>query len=177
MSDRNHVYVGLGSNIGDRRRTIERAIRMLDVLPGTRIEKVAPLYETSPIGGPRQRPFLNTVVQLATPLSPARLWGALRNVEKKLGRVRRVKWGPRTIDADILLYGRRVIRSSSLTIPHPRYHERRFVLMPLNQIAPHVVHPLLRCQNSSLLRRLTPHGQRVTIFARWKDTRYCRCKI
>ncbi len=130
------AYVGLGANLGDREGTIRAAVADLpDVVA------VSLLRETDPVGVTDQPRFLNGVAALETELTPRELLDVLLAVERRLGRERRERWGPRTIDLDLLLYGDEVIDEDGLTIPHPRLHERRFVLEPLADLAPKVVVP------------------------------------
>ena len=138
------AYVALGSNLGDRNDHLERALRELQEHPDVFVEQVSSYYETAPVGGPPgQGDYLNAVAELATELEPLELLGVLLEVEQKLGRVRREPHGPRTIDLDLLLFGDRIIQEPALTVPHPRLHERLFVLEPLAEIAPRAVHPVL----------------------------------
>jgi 2-amino-4-hydroxy-6-hydroxymethyldihydropteridine diphosphokinase len=130
------AYVGLGANLGDREETIRAAVAELpDVVA------VSPLRETDPVGVADQPQFLNGVAALETELAPRELLDVLLAVERRLGRERRERWGPRTIDLDLLLYGDEVIDEDGLKIPHPRLHERRFVLEPLADLAPQLVVP------------------------------------
>ena len=152
----NRVFVGIGSNEGDRLRLISRAVRELGALPGIRIVQMAMVAETEPVGPP-QAPYLNTVVELATALDPLELLRMTQAIERRLGRVPSPqRWGPRPIDLDILLYHDRTLRDAHLRLPHPRMHERRFVLEPLAQLAPELVHPVLRRSIAELLARLPP---------------------
>jgi len=148
----NEVYLGLGSNLGDRRAHIAGALdsigRLSTVLACSR------LYETSPQGFAGQPPFLNTTCRLLTRLDPFTLMRHLRAVERAAGRQRAVPNGPRALDIDILLYGRTVLDIPGLQIPHPRMHRREFVLAPLNEIAPQVEHPVFRATVRALLARL-----------------------
>ena len=142
------VFLGLGSNIGDRLDRISSAARRLGALPGIRMRQMAPIIETEPVGGPvGQDPYLNTVVRIDTDLEPLALLDRCQAVERQLGRLPSPqRWAPRPIDLDILFYGDRVVNDPRLTIPHPRLQERWFVLEPLAQLAPELVHPLLhRC--------------------------------
>ncbi|MBI3330991.1 MAG: 2-amino-4-hydroxy-6-hydroxymethyldihydropteridine diphosphokinase [Candidatus Omnitrophica bacterium] len=149
------VFIGVGSNEGDRLEHISRAVERLGHLPQTRVAQLATINETEPVGGPPQQPYLNTVVELDTGLTPEALLCALQAIEAQRGRRRPAeRWGPRPIDLDILLYEGRVIRQPDLIIPHPRMHERRFVLEPLAQLAPDVVHPVLGLTATALLDRL-----------------------
>ena len=130
------AYVGLGSNLGDREATIRRAIA---ALPG--VIAVSELRETDPVGVTEQPAFLNGAVALETELSPRELLDSLLAVERELGRERRERWGPRTIDLDLLLYGGETVDEPGLTVPHPSLHERRFVLEPLAELDPELVVP------------------------------------
>ena len=130
------AYVGLGSNLGDREATLRAAIA---ALPG--VVAVSELRETDPVGVTEQPAFLNGAVALETDLSPRELLETLLAVERELGRQRRERWGPRTIDLDLLVYGSETVDEPGLTVPHPRLHERRFALDPLAEIAPRLVIP------------------------------------
>jgi 2-amino-4-hydroxy-6-hydroxymethyldihydropteridine diphosphokinase len=127
-------YLGIGSNLGDRRKNIKRAIELLSKIKGVKIHRVSRIYETEPVGGPPQGKFLNGAIKIKTILSPEGLLKVLKNIEKKLGRVRTIRYGPRPIDLDILLYGSEIINRKDLKIPHPRMFEREFVLKPLREI-------------------------------------------
>lgn len=130
------AFLGLGSNVGDRFTTLQRAVNLLHADPRTRVDGVSSVYETDPVGGPEQEPFLNIAVRVATRRSPRRLLALCHAVEEALGRVRTVRWGPRTLDIDVLLYDDRVVRRPELAIPHPRLAERPFALIPLIEVAP-----------------------------------------
>jgi 2-amino-4-hydroxy-6-hydroxymethyldihydropteridine diphosphokinase len=134
--------IGLGSNLGDRRATLLRAIEQLDETPRISVTKVSSFHETEPVGGPEgQGPYLNAAACIETTLEPPVLLEVLKAIENNNGRVRREHWGARTLDLDLLLFGDRVIETADLTIPHPLMAVRRFVLEPLVEIAPCVVHP------------------------------------
>ena len=149
------VFIGIGSNEGDRLSNISQAARAMSRLPQTRLVQMATIIETEPVGGPPQDLYLNTVVELDTTLRPHELLAALQAIERKLGRGPSTeRWGPRPMDLDILLYEGQVIQEERLSIPHPRMHERRFVLEPLAQLAPDVVHPRLHQTIAELLNRL-----------------------
>jgi 2-amino-4-hydroxy-6-hydroxymethyldihydropteridine diphosphokinase len=125
------AYVALGSNLGDRRAHLRSAV---EGLPG--VQRVSGVYETDPVGGPEQEPFLNCVVELDTNLGPHELLAECQRLEQAADRVRAVRWGPRTLDIDILLYDDLEVATPQLDIPHPRMAERRFVLQPLADLAP-----------------------------------------
>lgn len=128
------VFLSLGSNLGDRRAHLSHAIESLPDLVA-----VSPVYETDPVGGPQQGPYLNLVVELATTLSPTQLLGVCHRIETSAERVRDVRWGARTLDIDILWMDGVTLDAERLTIPHPRWKERRFVLAPLRDLAPELV--------------------------------------
>ena len=146
------VFLGVGSNEGDRLANISRAARSLADTPSVQLVHMAPIYETAPVGGPEQRDFLNTILEIDTTLSPHALLQLLKDVERRLGRAPGgPQWGPRPIDLDILLYDDLVIREPNLVIPHERMHERRFVLEPLAQLAPDLRHPTIGATIAELL--------------------------
>jgi 2-amino-4-hydroxy-6-hydroxymethyldihydropteridine diphosphokinase len=136
------AFVGLGSNLGDRWAILRRAVDQLRGAGRVAVVAVSPVYETAPVGGPDgQGPFLNLVVELAVPApaDPYRLLEECRRLEAAAGRVRTVRWGPRTLDADVLWIDGTTVADVELTVPHPRYTERRFVLAPLADLAPDLV--------------------------------------
>lgn len=135
------VYLSLGSNIGDRANNIARAIAALRT-HSVRVVQESSLYETEPVEFLDQAWFLNAAIEVETDLAPERLMEALLEIERSMGRERRVPKGPRLIDMDILLYGEEVLREPGLEIPHPRMAERKFVLVPLAEIAGEVNHPV-----------------------------------
>ncbi|HZN61208.1 MAG TPA: 2-amino-4-hydroxy-6-hydroxymethyldihydropteridine diphosphokinase [Planctomycetota bacterium] len=130
------AYVGLGSNLGDRRGLIREALKRLGRLQGVRVRKRSRIIETDPVGRTRQPRFLNAVAEVETRIEPSLFLRRLRAVERALGRVRHERWGPRTIDLDLLLWGDRSMATPRLTLPHPRMAERRFVLAPLAELCP-----------------------------------------
>jgi len=153
-NDAVHVYLGIGSNLGDRLANLRAAVHAIAATTSISLNPtgdLAPVYETSPVdaksGDP---PFLNTVVRITTDLAPHALLRVTMAIEGAMGRVRRQKNEPRTIDIDILLYGDLVLSDGAMTLPHPRMHERRFVLEPLVALAPHLIHPVLRRSIRSL---------------------------
>ncbi len=127
-------YLGVGSNLGERKKNISEAIHLLRKTQGIKINKTSRIYETLPVGGPEQGKFLNAAIKLKTTLTPLTLFKSLKRIEKALGRRKGVRWGPRVIDLDILLYGEEIIQEKGLRIPHPRMFEREFVLKPLSEI-------------------------------------------
>ncbi len=132
------AFVGLGANLGDREETIRRAVELLGAEPGIEVVAVSTLRETEPVGYAEQPPFLNGAVAVETELGPRELLDRLLSVERELGRARGEgpRFGPRTIDLDLLLYGDRVVDEAGLTVPHPRLAERRFALEPLHELDP-----------------------------------------
>jgi 2-amino-4-hydroxy-6-hydroxymethyldihydropteridine diphosphokinase len=134
------AYIALGSNVGNRERNLAAAVERLSGFMQTL--RTSPIYETEPVDYTDQRWFLNQVVEGETDLFPMQLLKRLQNVERELGRVRSIPKGPRTIDLDILFYGRAVVNSATLEIPHPRMADRRFVLAPLADLAPELRHPV-----------------------------------
>jgi 2-amino-4-hydroxy-6-hydroxymethyldihydropteridine diphosphokinase len=137
------AYIALGSNIGDRHDTLRRALDRLDRCPAVTVKAVSSFIETKPVGGPPQGEYVNAAAELRVSLPPAALLDVLLAVEAHFGRKRLIRWGPRTLDLDLLLYDDVVCNEANLQIPHPRMHERRFVLAPLCEIAPDVRHPIL----------------------------------
>jgi 2-amino-4-hydroxy-6-hydroxymethyldihydropteridine diphosphokinase len=136
------VYIGLGSNIGDRAAALNAAVKAISALPETRMIDASPIYETDPVGGVEQPLFLNAAVGVETSLTPPLLVSSLKAIEESMGRQHRERWGPREIDCDILIYDGVVYKDETVEVPHPMMHDRRFVLVPLREIAPDLVHPI-----------------------------------
>lgn len=130
------AYLGLGSNLGDRLGTLQRAVDLLGAERSITLTGCSRVWETAPVGGPPQPDFLNVVVRAEIDLPPRQLLDACLRAEASLGRVREVRWGPRVVDVDVLLIDARTIDEPDLTVPHPRLHERAFVLMPLLELDP-----------------------------------------
>jgi len=132
------AFLGMGSNLGDSRRLLRDALEAI----GDRVVAVSPLYETEPVGGPPGQPnYLNVVVELDTDQTPRELLGLARRLEAAAGRVRAERWDSRTLDVDVLLVGDMKVDEPDLVVPHPRMHERRFVMAPLADLAPELVPP------------------------------------
>jgi 2-amino-4-hydroxy-6-hydroxymethyldihydropteridine diphosphokinase len=134
------AYLGLGSNLGDRQANLDRALEFLG--QRLRIKKISSIYDSEPVGNIEQPRFLNLVCEVVTNLTPKGLLALVKGIENKLGRIGGHSGAPRTIDIDILLYGDEVMETPELTVPHPRMAKRAFVLVPLAEIAPDVVHPV-----------------------------------
>lgn len=147
------VYIGIGSNIGDREANCLNAIERLKD-KGIAVKKVSSMYETEPWGLKEQPRFINIAVEVETKLSPEELLNTLKAMEKEMGRKGAVKWGPRIIDLDILFYDDIVIDMEHLQIPHLLLHERDFILLPLSEIAPDKVHPVLKKTVAQLMEEL-----------------------
>lgn len=156
------VYLSLGSNVGDRAANLHTAIEKIKTIGDVRA--VSAFYETEPVEMTAQPWFLNCVVKLETEKMPRQLIAAILNLEQEMGRQRKQFKGPRSIDIDILLFGSSIVEIKGLTIPHPRMHERRFVLEPLAEIAPDARHPALKRTARELRDSLSP-GQTVKRFA------------
>lgn len=137
-----NAYIGIGSNLGDKEKNIKKAIDL--VKDKCRILKVSSLYETEPVGYKKQDWFLNCVIKIKTETKPKELFAFLKSIEKKLGRIKIIKNGPRIIDLDVLFYGNKIIKTRNLVVPHPRLHKRAFVLEPLEEICNGLVHPVLK---------------------------------
>ncbi|MBT2583859.1 2-amino-4-hydroxy-6-hydroxymethyldihydropteridine diphosphokinase [Planococcus sp. ISL-109] len=137
----NTAYLSLGSNLGNRKAQLQEAVRLLQEHPGISNVKISSIYETAPVGFTEQSAFLNLVVQLETTLSALELLDACQEIEQALHRERIVRWGPRTVDLDILLYNHDNMQTERLVIPHPRMQERAFVLVPLRDLMPSLLLP------------------------------------
>lgn len=159
---RETVFIGFGSNLGNRVDFCDRTITLLGLLPHSQLIAVSSLYETEPVadaGAPGEGWFLNGVAQIETDVTPQSLLAVCREIERSLGRDPAHRSGPRTIDLDLLFYGDRMLQEQELTIPHPRLHLRRFVLEPLVELEPTWIHPALKQTVSQLLAQLTDRHQ------------------
>ncbi len=156
------AYIGFGSNVGDRIDFCDRAVTLLSLLPHSQITGVSSLYETEPVkdgSDPGDGWFLNGVVQLQTEVTPKSLLTVLREIERALGRDQDNRSGPRTIDLDLLFYGDRAIDEPGLVVPHPRVHQRRFVLMPLRELAPLLTHPVTHRSVEEMLAEIEDRSE------------------
>lgn len=140
----NRAFISIGSNIGERHQYLKGAIEALNNRLDTTVEKVSSIYETEPVGYTDQASFLNVVISVKTALSAEQLLTACQQIEQALGRERTIRWGPRTVDLDILLYNEEIIETEVLIVPHPRMAERSFVLIPLLEIAPGIKDPITK---------------------------------
>ena len=154
------VFVAMGSNVGQRQNHLRYAITQMRTRSEIRRIKFSSVYETSAVG-PKQRPFLNAVISFETTMTPLELLDYLQQLEKNRKRVRRIHWGPRTLDLDVLVYGSLRLRNARLTLPHPQLHRRKFVLEPLAEIAPKLKIPTLAKTAQKLLHYLVDTSQQI----------------
>lgn len=154
MTNVKTVYIGLGSNLGDRKQNIDKALEILAQTDNIKLLRVSELIETTPLAGNEQPNYLNTVAEIQTTLSAQQIHSKTLAIEAGLGRTRNVKWSPRTIDLDILFFGDEIINQPSLTIPHPQLHLRSFVLKGLSELNPVLEHPVMKVSVQQLLSRL-----------------------
>ncbi|WP_142414754.1 2-amino-4-hydroxy-6-hydroxymethyldihydropteridine diphosphokinase [Hathewaya massiliensis] len=152
---RSKAYIAMGSNMGDKEENLKRAIKLIGESNHTRIKKTSKFYSTKPVGYIEQDDFLNGALEVETTLSIIELIEFLLSVEKELKRERIIKWGPRTLDLDLLLYGDKISSIEEAVVPHPRMHERMFVIEPLCEIAPYALHPLLNKRVWEIKEELT----------------------
>lgn len=145
------VYIGIGSNLGNKRENYLEALERIAKIPKTRIIKESSVYESQPHGDAKEW-YINGVIEIETEVKPELLLNKFKNIERAMGRKKvRKKWGARIIDLDLLLYDSLVLNKKNLKIPHPEMHQRKFVLIPLSELAPQVIHPVLSASISELL--------------------------
>ncbi len=167
------AFLGIGSNQDDPLSQCLRAVKEIAALENVRLLRTSSWYHTDPVGFERQERFVNAVAEVRTVRGPHDLLKALQGIESAMGRVREIKWGPRIIDLDILLFGQEIIGDDHLVIPHPELHRRRFVLVPLNEIASYAIHPLFGITMKGLLDRLEDRSEVEPL----KDPRLLRSDV
>jgi len=155
------VYIGIGSNLGDKLNNCLKSIDLVERIPGCHVKAQSDFFQTEPVGVEDQDWYVNSVISLQTDLSAQQLQKSLLAIETDLGRERKQKWDPRTIDLDIILFGQDLINEKNLTVPHPLMHERRFVLVPMVQLAPDLIHPVFEKNMAELLDALPEERQTV----------------
>jgi 2-amino-4-hydroxy-6-hydroxymethyldihydropteridine diphosphokinase len=153
------AYIGIGSNIGDSQRNCHEAVERIGASDGCRVISVSSLYLTEPLGVEAQEWYINGVVSISTAMPARDLLKSLLQIEADMGRVRTVKWGPRVIDLDILLLGQDIVDETAVKIPHPMMHLRKFVMAPMADLAPEVVHPVLRKTMTELFMEIADGGE------------------
>ncbi len=157
------TYIGIGSNLGDSLQNCRQGIAWVAAGPGNRLLRCSPFYSTEPLGEKNQNWFINAAAAMETHMPPRSYLDFLLSIEKRMGRERKEPWGPRVIDLDLLFYGEEMIDEEGMKIPHPRLQERRFVLVPLHDIAPDWVHPRLHKTVSQMLAELKEGGKVVPL--------------
>lgn len=160
------AYIALGSNLGERVKNIREALRLLEEHPLIKVMCLSQFYETEPLtlNGQKQNWYVNCVLKIRTSLNCVRLFQVLQNIEKLLGRQHSHRWAPRTMDLDLLFFDDEILRTKSLILPHPRLHQRRFVLEPLCEIAPNLVHPIKGVPVQVLLKKLDDNKKVVPLY-------------
>lgn len=163
--ERNIVcFIGIGSNVADPVANCMKSIGRISQFSHIRITKRSSLYRTEPVGLREQEWFVNGVIEIKTKYTATTLLKVLQQMENDMGRIRKERWGPRTIDLDILFYGQEVIKEKDLSVPHPELHKRRFVLIPMYEIAPYVIHPAFGISIKGLLSRLQDESRVEVLF-------------
>jgi 2-amino-4-hydroxy-6-hydroxymethyldihydropteridine diphosphokinase len=155
------AYIGIGSNLGDKRGNCSQAIELLSRIPHSRLAGWSQWFLTQPVGVWHQNWYLNGVARLKTEMPGQELLTRLLAIESAMGRVRTVKWGPRIIDLDLLLFGQEIVNNLYLQVPHPLMHTRRFVLVPMVELDPELIHPVLGRSMQELLESLAEDGHQV----------------
>ena len=156
------AYIGIGSNLGDPEKNCLEAVDRIGRIPGCKATRVSRLYRTEPVGVDGQEYYVNCVAEISTGISAKRLMKKMLAIEKDMGRVREGgRWQARIIDLDILLFGRELIHEDNLTVPHPLMHRRRFVMVPMADLAPDLIHPSIGKSMSVLLQEIPKDGQDV----------------
>lgn len=163
------VYIGLGSNLGNREKNLNQALKQLGSLSSVKILKKSSIYETEPVGFKDQSWFLNAVVKIKTQIPPLSLFYLLKGIEKKLGRKKSGRWEPRIIDLDLLLYDRVIMNEDKLVLPHPQMHRRRFVLIPLLELDKRAQHPFLNLTFKKLLEDIEKSQEVKLLNREWKS--------
>jgi 2-amino-4-hydroxy-6-hydroxymethyldihydropteridine diphosphokinase len=159
------AYIGIGSNLGTPEKNCTKAIEKISSTKDIKIISKSSFYRTEPIGGVQQGWFVNSAIEIETDLSPENLLSVLLNLELAMGRTRKEKWGPRLIDLDLLFYGNLVLENKSLTLPHPEIQNRKFVLVPMSEIAENLIHPTLK----KTIKTLLQESSDVTIVKKIKN--------
>jgi 2-amino-4-hydroxy-6-hydroxymethyldihydropteridine diphosphokinase len=163
-----NVYIGLGSNLGQRERLLLNALECLGRIDAAAVLRQSSLYESAPVGPPQPR-YLNAVVEMECTLAPHRLLVILKQIEIDLGRAKSARWAPRPIDLDILLWGNRLVADVNLQIPHLELHKRRFALEPLSELNAEAIHPVLGQTVAELLRKVQPQDVVKLSSAEWRS--------
>jgi 2-amino-4-hydroxy-6-hydroxymethyldihydropteridine diphosphokinase len=164
------AFIGIGSNMGNPAGACRKAVEQVVQTPGISLIRSSSLYRTEPVGNKEQEWFINAVAEIRTTLTARHLLEALRCIERRMGRTHGLKWGPRIIDLDLLLYGREMHQEEGLVIPHPELHRRAFVLVPFCEIASYVIHPAFGVSMSGLMQRLQDPG-RVELYHDANETK------
>ncbi len=155
------AYIGIGSNLGNAHHNCLTVVKRIKQIPDCVFMGCSPFYKTEPVGVKNQNWYVNGVVSISTNIAARSLMKSLLAIEKDMGRIRKERWASRIIDLDILIFGPDIIQEENLTIPHPRMHQRKFVMAPMVDLAPNLVHPLLEKTMVELLKTIEGDGQRI----------------